>query len=115
MSTEENKDVARRWNSDEFWSMELLAEDYVNRSGTKEPWAVGIDGLAEARGVFAQRRQRYPTLRVTVEDMIAEGDKVALRLVFYEGDKPTANAMAFYRLRDGKIVDDWFCATELDK
>jgi len=57
MSTEENKDVARRFNSPgEFWSMELLAEDYVNRSGTKGPWAVLIDGLAEARVVFAQQR-----------------------------------------------------------
>ena len=47
--------------------------------------------------------------------MIAEGDKVALRIIFYDGDKPTHNAMVFYRLRDGKIVDDWFCETELDK
>ena len=116
MSTEENKAVVRRWNSeDELWSLELLGEAYVNRSGTEAPWAPIMQGLEEARARFAEMRQASPTFRVTIEDIVAEGDKVAVRLTWYREGKPTANAMAFYRLSGGKIVDDWFCETDLKK
>lgn len=116
MSTEANKDVVRRWNSpDELWAMELLAEDYANRSGTKAPWATIIQGLGEAKARFEQALREDPTFQVVIEDIIAEGDKVAVRMTWYEEGKPSGNAMAFYRLSDGKIVDDWCCCTPLEK
>jgi ketosteroid isomerase-like protein len=115
MSTEENKEIVRRWNSaDEFWTIELLADDYANRSGTEAPWAVIFQGLAEAEAAFGQMLRDDPTFRVTIDDMIAEDDTVAVRMIFYEKGKPSANAMAFYRLRDGKIVDDWACWSNLE-
>jgi predicted ester cyclase len=113
MSTKGNKDVVRRWNSGgEFWSLELLDKGYVNHGGTKAPWATVIEGLDEAKAAFGQPD---PAFRVTVEDMIAEGDKVAVRMTFHNEGKPSANAMALYRLSEGKIVDDWFCWTPLEK
>ena len=116
MSKEENKDVVRRWNSPEdLWPLELLDENYVNRSGTTAPWATIIQGLDEAKARFGQVIQENPTFRVTIEDMIAEGDKVAVRLTFYGEGKPFGNAMALYRLKGGKIVDDWYCMTRLEE
>ena len=116
MSTEENKDVVRRWNSGgEFWSFGLLDKDYANHSGTKAPWATIIQGLDEAKARFGQVLRESPTFRVTVEDIIAEGDKVAVRMIFYEEGKPSANAITFYRLSNGKIVDDWYCSAPLEK
>lgn len=116
MSIEENKDIARRWNTgDEMWDLQLVAEDYVNRSGTQAPWATIIQGREEAKAAIRQVLQADPTFRVSIDDMIAEGDRVAVRLTFHSGGKPTANAMAFYRLSDGKIVDDWYCHTNLQE
>ena len=58
-------------------------------------------------------------MRVTVEDMIAEGDRVAARVTMrgthlgeFEGIAPTGKrvevrAMDMYRITDGKIVEHW--------
>jgi predicted SnoaL-like aldol condensation-catalyzing enzyme len=121
MSTQENKDVVRRWNLESVAGQKLetfdeaLDQDYVNRSGTEAPWAVVIQGIDGAKTGFGQLFRENPTFQVTIEDMIAEDDTVAIRMIFYEDGKPSANAMAFYRLSGGKIVDDWFCATPLEK
>jgi ketosteroid isomerase-like protein len=116
MSVEENKEIVRRWNSPEdLWPLELLDEGYANCSGTTAPWATIFQGLDEARARFGQTIQDNPTFQPTIEDMIAEGDKVAVRLTFYREGKPFGNAMAFYRLKGGKIVDDWYCMTRLDE
>ena len=121
MSTQENKDVVRRWNLESVAGQkletfdEVLDRDYVNHGGTKAPWAVLFQGIDGAKTGFDQLFRENPTFQVTIEDVIAEGDKVAIRMIFYEDGKPSANAMAFYRLKGGKIVDDWFCATPLEK
>jgi predicted SnoaL-like aldol condensation-catalyzing enzyme len=116
VSTEENKDVVRRWNSpEEWWLLELLDESYANHSGTTAPWATVIQGFDEAKARFDQGRRENPTFQVAIEDMIAEGDKVAARMTWYRDGKPWGNAMTFYRLKGGKIVDDWFCWTPLEE
>jgi predicted SnoaL-like aldol condensation-catalyzing enzyme len=116
VSIEDNKEVVRRWNSpEEQWALELLDEGYAHHSGTTAPWATTVQGLDEVKARADQRRREHPTAWVAIEDMIAEGDKVAVRMTFYRGEKPWANAMAFYRLKGGKIVDDWYCRTFLEE
>jgi hypothetical protein len=116
VSTKEKKEVVRRWNSPEdVWPLDLLDESYANRSGTTAPWATLFQGLDEAKVRFGQIIQENPTFKPIIEDMIAEGDKVAVRLTFYREGKPFGNEMAFYRLKGGKIVDDWYCWTALEK
>jgi predicted ester cyclase len=44
--------------------------------------------LDEAKSRFDQIRRDNPTFRSTIEDIIAEGDKVAVRLTWYMGEKP---------------------------
>jgi predicted SnoaL-like aldol condensation-catalyzing enzyme len=121
MSAEENKAVVRRWN-DECLSKQrlddfdkVLDKDYANRSGVESPWATVIQGLDAAKAYFEQAFREEPSWRVTIEDIIAEGDRVAVRLTFHEKGQPSANAIAFYRLTGGKIVDDWFCWNALEK
>jgi predicted SnoaL-like aldol condensation-catalyzing enzyme len=121
MSVEENKAVVRRWNEEAISGqhLELFDElphpDYANRSGTESPWATGIQGLDQAKSSFGEMLRTTPTFKAVIEDIIAEGDKVAIRMTFYEEGKPIANAMTFYRLSDGKIVDDWYCHTRLEQ
>jgi len=121
MSAEENKAVVRRWNEecvsgqrlDDF--DEVLHKDYTNHGGVESSWATVIQGLDAAKVYFEQAFREEPSWRVTIEDIVAEGDRVAVRVSFYVKGKPWANAMAFYRLAGGKIVDDWFCEHVLEK
>src|ERR671916_1525705 len=80
MLAEESKDIVRR-----FWGVweegnidlvdELLAPDYVNRTPATPDQPTGPEGV---KGVVGMFRSAMPDLRVVIEDMIAEGDKVAV-------------------------------------
>jgi predicted ester cyclase len=81
MSAEESKATMRRYfgvfeqgNTDLL--DELLAPDYVNHSPATPELPTGPEGV---KGVVAMFRSGIPDLRVLVEDMIAEGEKVATR------------------------------------
>jgi predicted ester cyclase len=81
MSTEENKAVVRRlldvWEQGNIDLIdELLAPDYVNHSPATPEQPTGPEGL---KGVVSIFRSAIPDLKMVVEDMIAEGDKVVLR------------------------------------
>jgi predicted SnoaL-like aldol condensation-catalyzing enzyme len=121
MSVEKNKAVARRWNQEIMNGRQLeafdqvLAPNYVNRSGSESSWAPGIQGLEEAKRYFGEAYQRMPDWQVILEDVIGEGDCVAVRGTFTNKGKPTANFIAWYRFSNGKIVDDWFCSRQLDE
>ncbi|MHC4621705.1 MAG: ester cyclase [Planctomycetota bacterium] len=124
MSVEENKAVAKRWNEEiinerKFEALgEVLAEDYVNYNPSDSSWSPDMQGLERMKeaakealegGWFAE----HPTWRIFVDDIIGEGDKVAARLTAYEEGKAVRHTIVFYRLSDGKIVDDWYCNTQI--
>ena len=55
---------------------------------------------------------KMPDLCVTIEDMVAEGDKVVCRNVWHWRDAKTGRPWEFHgfvewRLRDGKIAERW--------
>lgn len=59
-------------------------------------------------GLYAQ----YPDLHVTIEDIVAEGEKVVVRNVWRGTDAATGKRMAFkgiviWRLADGKLAERW--------
>src|SRR5919202_5581256 len=81
MPAEENKDIMRRYfgvfeqgNIDLL--DELLASDYLNHTPATPEVPTGPEGV---KGVVSMFRGGIPDLRVVVEDMIAEGDKVVTR------------------------------------
>ena len=71
-------------------------------------------------------RSAMPDLRVVVEDMIAEGDKVAVRYTLegtHEGElfgvPPTGQRLSIKsisveRVSDGKIIEHWRVTDSLD-
>ncbi len=121
MSTEETKATMRRY-LDVFEQGnielldELLAPDYVNRTPATPDLPTGPEGV---KGVVSMFRSAMPDLRVAVEDMIAEGDKVATRYTLegtHEGElfgvPPTGRrlsikSMTVERVSDGKIREHW--------
>lgn len=128
MSAEENKEVVRR-----FWGVweegniglvdELLAPDYVNHSPGMPGQPAGPDGV---KAIVSMFRSGIPDLKVVIDDMIAEGDKVAVRYTIegtHEGDlfgvPPTGHRVSIEsftveRVSDGRIREHWRVTDTLD-
>jgi predicted ester cyclase len=110
VSSEENKAVVRR-EQEELWNHtgdldaaeEIFAPDYVEA----------------AKQEAADFRRGFPDVVSTIEDLIAEGDKVVARwrsrathLGEYMGVPPTGKEVEFtgisvYRIEGGKIAESW--------
>jgi steroid delta-isomerase-like uncharacterized protein len=128
MSTEQNKQIVRRW-SEELWSMgqlyvadEIVAPGYVRHDpGDPAP----ARGAAGVKRLVTMMRAALPDLRITIEDVIAEGDKVVTRYRMHGTDRgglfgraptgrPTHNTgMQIFRFSDGKIVESWSLRDDL--
>ena len=109
MSTEANKEIARRWNEEVINQRKLDAIDQF-----LHPNYVGYPdthGLAAARAGFTQWIESTPDLHLQIEDQIAEGDKVVTRWTIRQGGKTYAG-VSIYRIEDGKIIEDWNHWTE---
>ena len=107
MSTEHNKAVVRRFMS-EFLAEgklaaidEVLGPSYVNRTLKAD--------LATFKG-FLPAITALPVRRFTIEDLVAEGDSVVARFTMdmanAAGETVSARGLTYYRLADGKIVED---------
>jgi len=120
MSVQENIEVARKWNLEVInqGKVDALAEvihpQYQWRGGTDGPWSTAFSGIEGVKkNLLGESGSEASNFRITIEDIFGEGDKVALRMTFWNGEKPTGMAIAIYRFSEGKIVDDWACFTEL--
>jgi predicted ester cyclase len=127
MSTDANKNVVRRYveevqNEGNLTTLdELTAPAYVNHDA---PPGVppNVEGIKQLTAMF---RQAFPDGRMTIEDMVAEGDRVATRKTFrgthrgeLMGIPPTGKVVAMglmdiARLVDGKVVETWHVGDDL--
>jgi steroid delta-isomerase-like uncharacterized protein len=94
---------------------EVVAPDVQIRT----PLPVEAKGPEALKEVFARLYQAYPDLHITVEDQIAEGDKVVSRntvtgtnLGEYMGRPPTGKTVTYdeifvFRFVDGRIAETW--------
>ena len=85
MSTEQNKVVFRRLMEEVFNQGhlelidEIVAPDWANYDPSLPEVLRGRDG---ARQLVSMWKAGFPDFRIEIEDMIAEGDKVAARFSF---------------------------------
>ena len=122
--SEENKALIYRW-FEEVWNRgnrqaidELLAEDGVIH-GLNDASGKPVQGIEAFREFHNQFRGAFPDITVTLEDVIAEGDKVVARcsvrgrhtgehLGFSATNSPVEfEGVAITRIKDGKIVEAW--------
>ncbi len=122
MSAEENKAIVRRFY-EEFINKgnlrivhELHTPDYQHHDPDAPDPGGGAEGYIRRNAVFLEA---FPDRRLTIEDQIAEGDKVASRITMratHTGDLPgipatgrTVNieSMHFCRISDGRIAEEW--------
>jgi len=123
MSPADNKRVVLRI-LDEFWGKgnvgvldELLAADCVNYEQSN-PELRGKEACKQwAVEVRRANMQGFPDVEIALEDLVAEGDKVAKRWVFrgtntgeYAGIPPTGKqvtmrGITLYKLAGGKVTE----------
>jgi len=108
LSTEQNKAVVRRFitrvlvGGDVDLVDDLLAVDYVNR---------GMGDMDRAAfKAWLSVASAGPGGHMEIEDLVAEGDAVVARFSYAitlpGGEEVTARGLTFYRLADGRIVED---------
>jgi predicted ester cyclase len=121
VSLEANKALVRR-QFDEIWNGhnldvidELFAADYV---GHLYPFPA-IQGPKMVKKIAVMLRTGFPDSHYTVDDQIAEGDKVATRYTFYgthtgdyQGFPPTGKpaqmtGTLISQIADGKFIEEW--------
>ena len=124
MSLEENKAIVRRYfeavkKRNLAITDELVAPDYFHRGfqvRSRKEWKQSMTAVLDA----------FPDYLETIEDMMAEGDKVWVRYkamgtntgvyggVPPTGKKATYEAVCIYRIVSGKIVEMWSVSDMLD-
>jgi steroid delta-isomerase-like uncharacterized protein len=121
MSAEANKALVRRW----FAAMdagdlqiinELLPDDYVDHNPPLPGLPEGREGLRQTVMVL---RSAFPDAVHTIEDQMAEGDKVMTRVSVSAtftgpclgfqptGKVVTVSGIAVHRIADGRLVEHW--------
>jgi steroid delta-isomerase-like uncharacterized protein len=121
--SEENKALARRsWEVVTEASLDTLkdalaevyADDFILHEAGED--IVGIEGLTQ---FVSMMRSAFPNLRITLEDDMAEGDRVVTRWIgqgTHQGElmgiAPTGNqvtmtGITMHRIEDTKIVEEW--------
>lgn len=122
--SEENKRLLRRW-FDEVWNNgraevidELFDENGIAHGLSDDP-SKPIRGPRDYRPFYNVFREAFPDLKIVVEDMVAEGDKVAARCSVrgkHEGEfmgraatqaPVEITGIAIVRIENGKIVEAW--------
>lgn len=124
MSTETNKAIIARM-IEQVWNeghtdlvVEFFAEDYVQHIAG-QPAQAGYELVQQGA---ASSRAAYPDFQLSIDDQVAEGDRVAARWTMtgtHEGEflgiQPTGKQVnhagtTFYRLENGRIAEVWFLA-----
>jgi predicted SnoaL-like aldol condensation-catalyzing enzyme len=122
---ENNKIIAQRW-------FELISEHNIEEicAMTAPTWRMhggppqlppGPDGVRQLFGSFGDIKQKW-----TIEDVIAETDKVAVRAIstctqesFFgipaRGQQQTFTATFIHQIAEGKIVETWRNADDLGR
>jgi steroid delta-isomerase-like uncharacterized protein len=128
MSTEQNKALARRF-IEEIWNQknlviakELIAATYVfHTPGSPPGLPPGPEGFQQFASAFLTA---FPDVYTSIEDQLAEGDKVVTRWTSHgtntgslfgmptTGKSAIITGITIDRVADGKIVESW---DELDQ
>jgi steroid delta-isomerase-like uncharacterized protein len=126
--SEQNKATIRRavdvvWNRGDFSGLaEFMSQDFVVHTSTMGGDIHGPEGVCQ---YFGALRAAFPDMHFTVEDQIAEGDRVVTRWVAqgthsgaFQGIAPTGrkcvvSGIDIDRFVDGRAVECWTRIDEL--
>ena len=116
--SEQNKILARRFYDEILngrkmdMADEILSPEYIDHS-------VSAPGLENFKTYFAMITSVFPDIKVTIEDLFTDGDKVAVRLTIhgtqlgsFRGFPPistqaTWTGMDIIHISNGRITERW--------
>lgn len=121
--SEANKELMRRW-FEQVWNQrsEAAIDEMFSSDGKSHGFPDSestLEGPEDFKAIHRNFCGAFPDLRVKVEDVIAEGDRVAVRwsaTMTHLGDhlgfaatgkKARLDGSAFVVIKDGKIVEGW--------
>jgi steroid delta-isomerase-like uncharacterized protein len=122
MSEEQNKAVVRRMVDEVFNKGnlrlidEIMAPDFVEHEQLPPGIPGGREGVKQLTASF---RSSFPDFKATIEDILAEGDKVVIRMTWrgtqkgeFMGIPPSGKMVNFgvidiIRIAGGKFVEHW--------
>jgi steroid delta-isomerase-like uncharacterized protein len=122
--TTSNKATVRRFcdamNTGDPQLMSAAIDEFVQPDAIiRTPLPIEASGAQVLKEVFGRLHRVYADLRVTIEDLIAEGDKVVSRQSVtgthrgdYMGLPPTGKSVTYneifvFRFADGRISETW--------
>ena len=109
MSLEKNKAIIRKANEalnkkDLTVIDEFIAPDYIDHTNQ-------IRGRENVKKFYTRTFKDFPDIHRTIEDIIAEGDKVWIRFkttgTAPSGKKIELTTVSILRIVDGKAVEGW--------
>jgi len=130
-TAEENEGLVRRlfeegWGQGDMAVLEeVLADDYVHHfphlAGLASDVNVPVPGRADLAAAIQEWRTAFPDLQITVEDLVADGDTVAMRATLAgtqaaplptwgapnTGQRMERELQGFFRIACGRIAEDW--------
>jgi steroid delta-isomerase-like uncharacterized protein len=117
---EANKAVIRR-EIEEVWhqgNLAVLDEIYSTEFINHDPGRPQVTDLDGYKGWASTCLTDYPDLHMPIQDMIAEGNKVAYRWTFMGthkdlGKQVSDSGITICRFADGKIVEAWWADDQL--
>ncbi len=121
-SPEEAKEIVRRWNN-EGWSggnydlaHEIISPNMVVHGAGGQTVGMGPDGLID---LIRTWRTAFPDGRMEIDDLIVDGDTVAIRNTWYgtqeaefygvppSGKKVAVTSVGIDRVTDGLVSEGW--------
>ncbi len=93
---------------------QIFSPAFIDHSTPDQP-----TGPAGVKDYFREIRSGFPDIQITIEDLIAEGDKVVVRTTWqgthlgvydnapHTGRSVTRTLIQIFCVRDGLIVEEW--------
>ena len=112
MSIEDNKAHVRRFFREVVsdGNLESIAELLDARCRYFDAGILRTSGLSEFIDYVIQARKPFDSINVKIENIIAEGNEVAVRCSYHlelESEHSVVPVMADFRIEEGKIVEMW--------
>lgn len=103
------KKIVDIFNTGDVSEVDLIfSPDYIDH---QRPPGMDMDGPDEFRQIVTDARQSLRELKVTIKDLISEGDKVVGRLGWHivdlAGKEVQRETIDILRFVDGQVVEHW--------
>lgn len=120
MSVEENKVISRRYPLEVYNQKNLeVLDEIMDENIVNHWWKPEVNGPQAIKAYVSKNLNAFPDVKFTIEDQIAEVDKVVIRTTFTAthkgefmgigptGKKVKVTLIIIFKLANGKIVETW--------